>query len=215
MRLATGKRINSAADDAAGFTIAANLDKKTRGLGTALENIGSAKNMLTTGEGHLTNVLEILNQMKSKAGQAANDTLGQDERDAILQELQAFNDQINAEAGQATWFDKNILTDSLNFQIGVGTSAANDELSVDIAGAAGLTGDFNSSGLDVVASASATGSVTRDSTTASNGISLTTLSAQDGGASNSLLDQLDSGHYTLDITSGGRFRCYHFNSIKR
>ena len=65
LRLATGKRINSAADDAAGFTIASKLKVKYEGLGTALDNIGSAKNLMTVSEGHLTNIQEILTKMKS------------------------------------------------------------------------------------------------------------------------------------------------------
>jgi flagellin len=47
LRLATGKKVNSAADDAAGFTIASKLYVKSEGLGTALDNIGSAKNVMT------------------------------------------------------------------------------------------------------------------------------------------------------------------------
>ena len=75
LRLATGKRINSAADDAAGFTIASKLKDKSEGLGSALDNIGSGKNLMTVAEGHLTNIQTILTEMKGKAQQAANDTL--------------------------------------------------------------------------------------------------------------------------------------------
>jgi len=201
LRLATGKRINSAADDAAGLAIAAGLDTKARGLGQAIDNIGSAKNVMTTGEGHLNNVLEILNQMKTKAEQAANDTLGTSERNAILQELQKFNSQIDAEILQADWFGINMLTGTMNFQIGIGSDATKDELVLDVLGSITPTG-LNSSGLDVVASSTATGSVTTSYTNASGGISGTLAVSS---TFNTLIDELGTGHYTLNanVTANG------------
>src|SRR4030067_155049 len=69
LRLATGKRINNAADDAAGFTIAKKFNARSQGLGQALANIGSAKNLMSVAEVHLNNILDILTQMKTKAGE--------------------------------------------------------------------------------------------------------------------------------------------------
>ena len=46
LRLATGKRINNAADDAAGYSIAKKFNVRAQGLGQALDNIGSAKNLI-------------------------------------------------------------------------------------------------------------------------------------------------------------------------
>jgi len=195
LRLATGKRINSAADDAAGMAIAGGLDTKARGLGQAIDNIGSAKNVMTTAEGHLNNVLEILNQMKTKAEQAANDTVGASERTAILQELQKFNSQIDAEILQADWFGINMLTGNMNFQIGTGSDATKDELILDVLGNISVSG-LNSSGLDVVASSAATGSVNTDYTTASGGISGTLAASS---SFNSLIDELGTGQYTLNV----------------
>jgi len=195
LRLATGKRINSAADDAAGMAIAGGLDTKARGLGQAIDNIGSAKNVMTTAEGHLNNVLEILNQMKTKAEQAANDTLGVSERTAILQELQKFNSQIDAEILQADWFGINMLTGNMNFQIGTGSDATKDELILDVLGNISVSG-LNSSGLDVVASSSATGAVNTDYTTASGGISGVLA---ESSSFNSLIDELGTGQYTLNV----------------
>lgn len=195
LRLATGKRINSAADDAAGLAIAGGLDTKARGLGQAIDNIGSAKNVMTTGEGHLNNVLEILNQMKTKAEQAANDTLGESERNAILQELQKFNSQIDAEILQADWFGINMLTGTMNFQIGTGSDATKDELVLDVLGNISASG-LNSSGLDVVASSTATGSVNTSYTNASGGISGSLAASS---SFNSLIDELGTGHYTLNV----------------
>ncbi len=201
LRLATGKRINSAADDAAGLAIAAGLDTKARGLGQAIDNIGSAKNVMTTGEGHLNNVLEILNQMKTKAEQAANDTLGVSERSAILQELQKFNSQIDAEISQADWFGINMLTGTMNFQIGIGSDSTKDELILDVLSNISPTG-LNSSGLDVIASTTATGSITTSNNNASGGIS---GSVAVSSTFNTLINELGTGHYTLNanVTTNG------------
>jgi flagellin len=201
LRLATGKRINSAADDAAGLAIAGGLDTKARGLGQAIDNIGSAKNVMTTAEGHLNNVLEILNQMKTKSVQAANDTLGVSERSAILGELQKFNSQIDAEIGQADWFGTNMLTGTMQFQIGTGDDVTKDELTLDVLSNVSVTG-LNSSGLDVVASSSATGSVTESNNVASGGISGT---LDVSSTFNTLVEELGTGHYTMNasVTTNG------------
>jgi len=139
LRLATGKRINNAADAAAGYSIAKKMNARSKGLGQALNNIGSAKNLLLVGEGHLNNIVDILTQMKTKAIQAADDSLGTSERTAIKAELSKLSDQIDLEVKQATWNSKNIFngTASSNatagnvlfrFQIGSGNSATNDLL---------------------------------------------------------------------------------------
>lgn len=139
LRLATGKRINTAADDAAGYSIAKKFNVRAQGLGQALNNIGSAKNLLSVAEGHLNNIVDILTQMKTKATQAADDSLGTSERTAIKAELAALATQVSLEVTQATWNSKAIFsgTGSSNatagnvlfrFQIGAGNSTTNDLL---------------------------------------------------------------------------------------
>jgi len=202
LRLATGKRINSAADDAAGFTIASKLDVKAKGLGTALDNIGSAKNLMTVAEGHLNNIKDILTEMKSKAQQAANDTLGSEERAAILSELQQFNSQIDAEVAQAKWSGADILGTDKTFQIGVGT-ASSDELTFNVADSVwgnGTSTTFDSSGLDVVASSSTVRTAATTSLGSSN-IVIGAAALATSSTIQSLATELENGHYTLEITS--------------
>src|SRR3989339_429907 len=132
LRLATGKRINTAGDDAAGYSIAKKFNARAEGLGQALNNIGSAKNLLAVAEGNLNNIVDILTQMKTKATQAADDSLGTSERDAIKAELQKLNTQIDLEVEQSTWNGNTIFkkgtNSTFNFQIGAGASATNDTL---------------------------------------------------------------------------------------
>jgi len=94
LRLATGSRLNRAEDDTAGYGIAKKLQAKVRGQAQALANIGDAKGMLTVAEGSLNSIMDILQNMKEKTIQAANDTMGTSERTAIKNELDALSNEI-------------------------------------------------------------------------------------------------------------------------
>jgi len=202
LRLATGKRINSAADDAAGMTIATKFDYKARGLGQVLSNIAHSKSLISTAEGHLNNINDILAVMKTKAEQAANDTLGTDERAAILANLQALNTQIDNEVAQAKWTDVELLADTnFNFQIGVGTSTS-DGLIFNLVGNSGVgVSGFTSSYLSVSAgtASASVGSWAIDS----GASSYTTETLATATAGNSTLGELGSGSYQLYVDSVG------------
>ena len=94
MRLATGSRINRAEDDSAGYSIAKKLEARVRGQAQALANVGDAKSMLTVAEGSLNTIMDILQTMKEKTVQAANDTLGSSERTAVKNQLNALSAEI-------------------------------------------------------------------------------------------------------------------------
>jgi flagellin len=83
LRLATGKRINTAGDDPAGLVFAKRLESRARGLEMARNNVGDVQNLISTAEGGLQNLSEILLTMKEKILQAASDTLGTEERAAV------------------------------------------------------------------------------------------------------------------------------------
>ncbi len=96
LRLATGKRINEAADDPAGLTIATKFNAKSRGLGgVALDNIGDAKNLLSVAEAGLTKINDILLVVRDKSEQAANDALGVAEREAIRKQIDELLTEID------------------------------------------------------------------------------------------------------------------------
>ena len=93
-RLGTGKRINSAADDAAGLQIATRLQGQVNGMGVAQRNVSDATAMLQTAEGAFEEVTNILYRMKDLATQAANDTNGTKERDALQAETGELNKEL-------------------------------------------------------------------------------------------------------------------------
>ena len=103
LKLATGLRINEVSDDPAGFVISKRLYARSRGLSTALDNVGTAKNVLAIAEGGLINISNILVTMKEKVTQAASDTLGSAERNAIKTELDQLTAEINNIVDETTF----------------------------------------------------------------------------------------------------------------
>ena len=111
-RLATGKRINYAYEDPAELNIATTFDVRRQGLQIALNSIGDSKNMLATAEGGLCKIQDILVKMKSKAMEAIGDTVGADERTAVLGQLQDYAEEIDAIAAQTQWNGRGLISGS-------------------------------------------------------------------------------------------------------
>jgi len=143
LRLATGKRINSAEDDAAGFVISKTLQHRGKGLAVALGNVGDAKSMLAIAEGGLDSILDILETMKEKVTQAASDTLGSTERNAIDDELDALTNEIDDIVDETTFNGVSLLTGKqMTIQTGEATT---DTLYVTVSAA-----DHDSAALGVI-----------------------------------------------------------------
>lgn len=136
-RLATGKRLNEAADDPAGMSIATSFDVRRQGLKTALSAIGDAKNLMSTMEGGLRKVQDILVKMRNKAMEAQGDTIGANERAAIRSQLLAFRNEINDIVRQTQWNNNYLLvgtggsgsTSALNFLTGPESSGGTSQFS--------------------------------------------------------------------------------------
>ncbi len=155
MRLSTGKRINAAEDDSAGYAIARKLEAKTRGQAQALANIGDAKSMLTVAEGTLGTIMDILQTMKEKTIQANTDTMGADERTKIDNQLDALKSEITDLLGDTEFngnalFAGNATGTSFTFQV---NADSGDTFVADIAGVSstllGTNATNNISTLDV------------------------------------------------------------------
>lgn len=125
LRLATGLRINQVSEDPAGFTISKRLDARARGLSVALDNVGTTKNVLSIAEGGLLNIQNILITLKEKVTQAASDTLGSAERNAISTEINELTIEIDNIVAETT-FNNIALIDGTytgkSFQTGEGTT---------------------------------------------------------------------------------------------
>jgi flagellin len=132
--LATGKRINYAYEDPAGLNLATTFDVRRQGLQVALNSIGDSKNMMSTAEGGLTKIQDILVKMKNKAMEAIGDTIGQNERDAVVAQLQEYAAEINNIAGQTQWNGRNLISGSGASGLGDGDVTAGLSFLVDASG---------------------------------------------------------------------------------
>lgn len=143
LRLATGKRINMPGDDPAGLVFAKSLESRARGLAVARDNIGDVSNLVSTAEGGMQNINEILLTMKEKILQAASDTLGTDERAAVESQLDELAAEVDDIVATTQWGGTVLLDGGFTgrqFQVG---QASTDTLSFDI------TQDHTSTGLGV------------------------------------------------------------------
>jgi len=120
-KLSTGKRINSASDDAAGLAISNKMTAQIRGLNQSVRNANDGISMIQTAEGALTEVTNMLQRMRELAVQSASDTNTSSDRYALDLEYQQLAREISRIATNTQWNAMNILN---NTEVGVaGTTA--------------------------------------------------------------------------------------------
>ncbi len=120
-RLSSGKKINSAADDAAGFAIAERMTAQVRGLNVATKNANDGLAMLATIENATNDVTDMLQRVRELAVQASNDTNSSTDRSYLQQEVDSLLNEINRVASQTVYNNKVVLDGSLSGQLQVGT----------------------------------------------------------------------------------------------
>ena len=101
--LSTGKRINSAADDAAGSAIGTKLATQSRSLNMAVRNTNDGISMMQTADGAAGGIQNMLYRMKELAVQAVNDTYSAEERFVLNDEFQHLESQIRDTVANTTW----------------------------------------------------------------------------------------------------------------
>lgn len=119
-RLSSGKRINSAKDDAAGLAIATRMDASVRGLNQAVRNANDGISAAQTAEGAMGGISNILVRMRELAMQASTGTLGDDDRAAIKTETDALTAQIGDIATRTTFNGTALLDGTANIDIQTG-----------------------------------------------------------------------------------------------
>ena len=122
LRLATGKRVNSVADDAAGYTLAKKTESRFRGLESAVRNIGEAKNILAVAESGFQAINDILLQVKEKVIQAGNASYSTDERTALSNEVTQLGNEIDRIVAETKFNGIQLLSSNglanADFQVG-------------------------------------------------------------------------------------------------
>ena len=119
-RLSSGKRINSAADDAAGLAISTRMDSQIRGINMAIKNANDGISMVQTAEGALQEVTDMLQRMRELALQSVHGSNNDEDRAAMDAEVQQLKAEIDRISETTSFNAQNILDGTFNrlFQIG-------------------------------------------------------------------------------------------------
>jgi flagellin len=120
-RLASGNRINSAKDDAAGLQISNRLSSQSRGLDVAMRNANDGISISQTAEGAMNESTSILQRMRDLALQSSNGTNSSSERRALNEEYVALQDELNRIAETTSFGGRKLLNGTFGqsaFQIG-------------------------------------------------------------------------------------------------
>ncbi|CAH7196515.1 flagellin [Vibrio chagasii] len=148
-RLASGSRINSAKDDAAGLQISNRLEAQMSGIDVAVRNANDGISIMQTAEGAMNETTNIMQRMRDLSLQASNGSNSQSERTAIQEEITALNDELNRIAETTSFGGKKLLNGnfgSTSFQIGGSSGEA-----VQIGLKSMRTDDINMGGFSYVA----------------------------------------------------------------
>ena len=107
--LSSGKRVNSAADDAAGLAISQKLQSQSNGYDVGYRNAGTSQDMLKTADGALGSITDNLQRIRELSVQAANGLYTDADRGAIQKELDQLKQSISDTASQTQFNTKNLL----------------------------------------------------------------------------------------------------------
>ena len=107
--LSSGKRITSAADDAAGLSIITRMESQVRGLNQAMRNAADGQSMVDTAEGAMEEITNMLQRMRELALQASNETLNTQDRANLDQEVQNLKAEIDRISGNTTFNNQSLL----------------------------------------------------------------------------------------------------------
>ncbi len=152
-KLASGSRINKAADDAAGLAISENIKAQVRSARQANRNANDGISMVQTAEGGLNEIGNIIVRLRELGIQAASDTVGDTERSFIDKEVQQLKSEVQRIASVTTWGTTKLLdgtTPIFDYQVGLYNDDFEDRISfsseenvatLDALGLAGL--DYN------------------------------------------------------------------------
>jgi len=175
-QLSTGKRINSARDDAAGMAIATRMTHQIRSLNMAVRNAGDAISLIQTAEGATNEITDMMVRMRELAIQAVNDTNANEQRSYLDLEFQQLKQEIVRIADTTEWNGFPVLNGSAGERVGemplykvtsqnlsgpvfinpttlrtIGGTDAGEKQTLEISGSAPfLTGTIKVGGVDVV-----------------------------------------------------------------
>ncbi len=159
-RLTSGKRINSAADDAAGLAISNRMTSQVRGLDQAIRNANDGISLIQTAEGALDESTNILQRMRELSIQSANGTYDEGNRGTLNAEVQQLVSELDRIAETTAFNGLNILDGTLgkvDLQVG---SEANQTIALEIQAMDAKTLGMSSTSVDQLGAASSLATLT-------------------------------------------------------
>ncbi len=133
-QMASGSRINNAADDAAGLAISENIRAQIRSSRQANRNANDGISMVQTAEGGLNEISNIVVRLRELGIQAASDTVGDTERGFLNKEVQQLKEEMQRIASVTTWGSTKLIDGSgtnFDFQVGIFNNETEDRISFD------------------------------------------------------------------------------------
>jgi len=155
LRLSTGKRINTAADDVAGYITSRALQARNGTLKAALNAVGDAQNTATIAQDGLANIADLMTQIKDAAASASSGALGTDEKVALAKAAYRLAQQIQTVVDSTTFAGRALLDSGFSGDFIIGSTSTNGMITIGI----DLTtnnSDFNVAGAFDVKATSAT-----------------------------------------------------------
>ena len=200
-QLSTGKKINSAADDAAGLAISSRMTSQIRGLDQAVRNANDGISMVNTAEGAMIEVTAMLQRMREITVQSANGTTDSADRTYLNKEYQALATEIQRVATNTQWNGRDILTgdaastgsSAVAFQVGAN---GGQTISVTI-------GDISSTGnstFGALQSSGASGSIATTTAASAQTVATSTLTAIDAAITDISDKRADLGAGSNQLT---------------
>jgi flagellin len=203
LRLASRKKINSVADDTSGFATGKSLEQKVKLMQAAQNNVGSAKDMLSTAETQLISIKDLITQIKAKITDASNPAA---DKSRIANDIKALGEEIGNIFVNTKFNDTNLLISSANganfsFDFQTGASST-DVLKVDYA-SANLVGTMSAT----VGSVAITG-IKQSIADSLNDLQSVTASSATGSVIGSLAAKLATFETAIDtsLSSVGNFK---------
>ncbi len=202
-RLSTGQRINGAKDDAAGLAISSRMTSQIRGLEVGIRNANDAISMISTADGALVEVTNMLQRMRELALQASNGTTTSSDRDYLNSEYQKLITEIDRIAQNTQWNGGSILnhtttaSSTYTYQVGAngGQTIAVDFGDFNNTGASGVMQNVNSANGSIAAGTTASAITTGSAAVTAIDSAITAVNTQRatfGAAVNQLTYAVDN-----------------------
>jgi flagellin len=143
LRLSTGKRINSAADDVAGYITVRALNARVMGIRTALNAVGDAGSLSAIAQDALDNIQNLIAQIKEAASQASSGALGTDEKVSLARAAYRLAQQIQSVVDSTTFGGRQLIDGNFSAEFVIGYMADNSLITLSIDLTSVNTSDFN------------------------------------------------------------------------